>query len=76
MGLSTAKILTIGICFFFISALFEIRLILFLLVPGTGLGKAEQGRLEPVGVSNQRGRRGLGHIIEVSYGSCSTTILS
>jgi len=31
---------------------------------GMGLGKAQQGRVEPVGVSQQRGRRGLGHIIE------------
>jgi len=31
---------------------------------GTGLGKAAQGRVEPVTVSTQRGRRGLGHIIE------------
>lgn len=32
---------------------------------GTGLGKAQQGRVEPVGLSSQKGRRGLGHIIEV-----------
>jgi len=31
---------------------------------GTGLGKAQQGRVEPVGLSSQKGRRGLGHIIE------------
>ena len=34
---------------------------------GTGLGKAAQGRVEPVTVSTQRGRRGLGHIIEVIF---------
>jgi len=31
---------------------------------GSGLGKAKQGRVELVPFSNQRGRRGLGHIIE------------
>uniref|UniRef100_A0A0K2UNK7 Cap-specific mRNA (nucleoside-2'-O-)-methyltransferase 1 n=1 Tax=Lepeophtheirus salmonis TaxID=72036 RepID=A0A0K2UNK7_LEPSM len=30
---------------------------------GKGLGKAGQGRVEPVGLSNQRGRHGLGHVI-------------
>ena len=29
---------------------------------GSGLGKHGQGRVEPVDVSRQRGRRGLGHI--------------
>lgn len=31
---------------------------------GTGLGKKGQGIVEPVGMSKQRGRRGLGLIIE------------
>jgi hypothetical protein len=31
---------------------------------GSGLGKAGQGRLEPVGLSKQRGRRGLGLVIQ------------
>ena len=31
---------------------------------GTGLGKACQGRVEPVGISKQRGRRGLGLILK------------
>ncbi len=31
---------------------------------GAGLGKKGQGRLEPVGMSKQRGRRGLGMIIQ------------
>jgi cap1 methyltransferase len=31
---------------------------------GTGLGKKGQGIVEPVGLSKQRGRRGLGLIIE------------
>jgi len=31
---------------------------------GTGLGKAGQGRVEPVGISKQRGRRGLGLILK------------
>ena len=30
------------------------------------MGKAGEGRLEPVTASSQRGRRGLGHIIEVN----------
>ena len=32
-------------------------------VEGGGLGRAGQGRVEPVGISTQRGRRGLGHIV-------------
>ena len=31
---------------------------------GSGLGKAGQGRVEPVGLSKQRGRRGLGLILK------------
>jgi hypothetical protein len=31
---------------------------------GSGLGKAGQGRLEPVGLSKQKGRRGLGLVIQ------------
>ena len=31
---------------------------------GKGLGKAGQGRVEPVQASSQRGRRGLGHILK------------
>ena len=31
---------------------------------GKGLGKAGQGRVEPVTASSQRGRRGLGHILK------------
>ena len=31
---------------------------------GTGLGKKGQGIVEPVGMSKQRGRRGLGLIIQ------------
>ena len=31
---------------------------------GRGLGKKGQGRVEPVEASNQRGRRGLGHILK------------
>ena len=31
---------------------------------GKGLGKSGQGRVEPVEASNQRGRRGLGHILK------------
>ena len=29
--------------------------------PGEGLGRDGQGRVEPVGLSTQRGRVGLGH---------------
>lgn len=31
---------------------------------GKGLGKHAQGVVEPVALSSQRGRRGLGHIVE------------
>ena len=31
---------------------------------GTGLGKKAQGRVEPVGISKQRGRRGLGLVLK------------
>jgi hypothetical protein len=31
---------------------------------GKGLGKAGQGRVEPVEISKQKGRRGLGMIIK------------
>ena len=33
---------------------------------GKGLGKVGQGRVEPVQMSNQRGRRGLGMIVQGS----------
>jgi hypothetical protein len=36
------------------------------LLLGSGLGKAGQGRLEPVGLSTQRGRRGLGLVLQAS----------
>ena len=31
---------------------------------GSGLGKTGQGRVEPVGLSKQRGRRGLGLVLK------------
>ena len=40
---------------------------------GVGLGKSGQGRLEPVGLSTQRGRRGLGMIIAGLEADSETT---